>query len=69
MNDRRKSTTAALHFCSILSEIVEELKQDFGIVFNNITTVEPNENRIMMKKLRRHSNKKYHENTKSMVMH
>lgn len=69
MNDRRKSTTAAIHFCSILSEIVEELKQDFGIVFNNITTVEPNENRIVMKKLRRHSNKKYHENTKSMVMH
>lgn len=69
MNDRRKSTTTAIHFCSIMSEIVEELRQDFGIVFNNITTEEPDENRMVMKKVGGHSNKKDHQNTKSMVMH
>lgn len=69
MNDRRKSTTTAIHFCSIMSEIVEELRRDFGIIFNNITTEEPDENRMVMKKVGGHSNKKYHQNTKSMVMH
>lgn len=69
MNDRRKSTATAIHFCSIMTEIVEELRQDFGIVFNNITTEEPDENRMVMKRVGGHSNKKYHQNTKSMVMH
>lgn len=66
LNDKRKSTSSALHFCSILPDIERELKDEFGVVFKNVSTQPPSEAHISMKKNGSYNNKKFHENKKCM---
>lgn len=53
LNDKRKAALAAGHFCELLTEIEEELKTDYGIVFCRVLTQKPDEETIAMR--RRHS--------------
>lgn len=53
LNDKRKAALAAGHFCALLTEIEEELKTDYGIVFCSVLTQKPDEETIVMR--RRHS--------------
>lgn len=50
LNEKRKSVSAAGHFCSLLSEIETELERDYGIVFRQVLTENPSEETIKMKR-------------------
>lgn len=66
-NDRRKSTAAARHFCSLLPDIERELRDEFGLVFKNISTEEPDEDRIVMKRSSVRSGRRFHESVRTMT--
>ena len=66
-NDRRKSTAAARHFCSLLPDIERELRDEFGLVFKNISTEEPDEDRIVMKRSSVRSGRRFHESARTMT--
>jgi len=65
-NDRRKSTAAARKFCSMLPDIEKELREEYGIVFKSISTEEPNEDSIVMKKSGVRKGRNVHKGLKSM---
>lgn len=68
LDDRRKSQAAAVHFCSMLQDITEELRRDYGVVFKHITTEEPTADRIVMKKSGTQGSRKYHADKKTMTI-
>lgn len=65
-NDKRKSTATARKFCSMLPNIEKELREEYGILFKGISTEEPNEETIAMKKSGVRKGRKVHEGLKTM---
>ncbi|MBR4027691.1 MAG: hypothetical protein IKJ01_09130 [Lachnospiraceae bacterium] len=59
LNERRKSVSSMEHFCSLFRQIEIELKEDYGIIFQNILTEVPNEDAIQMRKISNQEGKKY----------
>lgn len=69
LDEKRKSVATANHFCSLLAAITEELKDEYGVTFKNITTEKPSETTIVMKKSKTgNSNRNYHSNNKQMTV-
>lgn len=50
IEDRRKSVSSAKKACSFLKKIRKELELDYGVIFNDIETDEPEEENIQMVK-------------------
>ena len=67
-NDKRKSTAAAKKFCSMLPEIERELREEYGVMFKRISTVDPDENSIPMRKSGVRKGKKIHKGLNTMLM-
>ncbi len=66
INERRKTVTTAEHFCEMVPVIETELREDYGIIFGKVSTEQPNEEKIVMRRKVKHSVKKTHESKKSM---
>ena len=50
LNERRQAAQQARHFCSLLTLIEQELREDYGISFGAVTAEEPSEETIRMQK-------------------
>lgn len=65
-NDMRKSIASAVHLCSSMNQIKEELASEFGIHFQEIRTESPTEENIVMKSVSEYSHSKKHLREKSL---
>lgn len=65
-NDVRKSISSAVHLCSSMKSIREELASEFGIHFQEIRTENPTEENITMKSADEYSHSKKHFGEKNL---
>ena len=71
LNEKRKSVLSARKVCGIFKEIHEELKKDYGIVFDDINVIEPSEQTIIMKPISdtKSGNNSYMYDKQKLIQH
>lgn len=69
IEDRRKSVSSAKKACSFLKKIRKELELDYGVIFNDIETDEPEEENIqMVKEINENTELKKYFHKKEQIM-